>query len=75
MTNSRRSVQLFDTPDVLNSGVALGGIVGVKTTRFAKRVDSECWEWILRVARWMLEGERRAMEGVTVSAVSRDKLI
>lgn len=34
-----------------NSGVADGGIVGVNTMRLAKRVDSECCECILRVAR------------------------
>lgn len=58
-----------------NSGVADGGIVGVKTTRLAKRVDSECWECILRVARWIEEGERSAIEGITLSEVSRDRLI
>lgn len=49
--------------------------MGVKTTRLAKRVDSECWECILRVARWIEEAERRAIEGMTVSEVSRDTLI
>ena len=75
MTNSRRMSQRVDTPDVLNSGVEEGGIVGVKTTRLEKRVDSECWEWILRVARWMEEAERRAIEDVTFSEVSRVAVI
>ena len=51
VTNSSRRSQRVDTPDVENSGVEEGGIVGVNTTRLEKRVDSECWEWIFRVAR------------------------
>lgn len=65
----------LEMPDVVKSGVADGGMVGVKTTRWVKSVDSECWTWMRRVARAMEVAERRAREGVMVSEDSREALI
>lgn len=67
VTNSNRNTQELRMPDVANSGLADEGIVGVNITRFAKRVDSECCAYTLRVARYIDDGDRKASAGSTFS--------
>lgn len=73
--NSRRMIQDDEIEVVVNAGVAVAGIVGVKMMRLEKRVDSECDTYTFRVARRMEEAERRATLGVMVSENSSDALI
>lgn len=50
-------------------------MVGVNTMRFVKRVDSECWTWMRRVARRMEDSDRRASVESMVSDDSSEALI
>lgn len=71
MINSNRKTHELQTPDVENSGLADEGIVGVNIMRLAKRVDSECCAYTLRVARCIDDGERNARFASTFSDDSR----
>lgn len=73
--NSSRNTQRTENPDVENPGVEEDGIVGVNTRRFANNVDSERCVWILRVARCIEDAERKAKDGSTSSADSREAFI